>query len=84
MMMAVPVDPLVMALLAQLVRSGTFTAADIDEMATDLEAAEEHEAAGLARAAYVEAMAPTPSEWAAERARRTFRIVDTDGGNEPG
>lgn len=69
--------------MRQLVRRGDLDADDIDAIATDLEAVNEREAAHLARAAFVEALAPTQSEWEAERRRARMRAVPPDGGKAP-
>lgn len=75
-------DTLTIALLEQLVRSGLFDADDIDDMATRLDAAGETDAGRIARATFLQAMAPTQAEWEAERRRARFAIVP-DGGNGP-
>lgn len=75
-------EPLILALITQLVRRGDLDADDIDQMATGLEEEGEGEAAHLCRAAFVEAHAPSASDWNAERARARMRLIKTDGGNE--
>lgn len=75
-------DPLTVALIEQLVRSGTLGADDIDDMAARLEAEGDTESARAARAAFVRASAPSQSEWEAQRRRARIRAVP-DGGNEP-
>lgn len=86
-------DPLLLALLEQLVRNGTLDADDITEMADRLEAAgdEAHaHAAHLTRCALIQASAPSQSDWEADwrrrqiRERTAFLNRKPDGGNEPG
>lgn len=69
-------SPLTIALIEQLVRVGVLDADDIGEMAERLEASGDSEDAHLCRAAFVQALAPTQSEWEAERRRARMRVVE--------
>lgn len=70
------------ALIAHLVRRGDLDQIEIDEIAEGLDAAGEPDAAHLCRLAFVEALAPSQSEWEAERRRARMRVI-SDGGNPP-
>jgi hypothetical protein len=75
-------SPLTEALIEQLVRVGVLEAEDIDEMAARLDAGDRREDARAARIAFVQAQAPSDSEWEAERRRARMHVV-SDGGNPP-
>lgn len=72
-----------MALMAHLVKRGDLDADEIEDMATALEGAGKPVAARLCRASFIQAIAPTQSEWEAERRRARFEVV-SDGGNGAG
>jgi hypothetical protein len=68
-------SPLTLALLEHLVRIGTLSADDIDTIAEQLEAVSESGEAHACRMTYLQALAPTQSEWEAERRRKHMRLV---------
>ncbi|WP_066795063.1 hypothetical protein [Sphingomonas soli] len=78
---------MIRALVRQLVRKGDLDADDIDAIAADLDARNEATAAHMARASFVEGLAPSQSEWEAERSgrriderRARLHVVPADGG----
>lgn len=73
-------SPLTIALIEQLVRVGVLEADDIDEMASRLEASGDRDDAHQCRTAYVQALAPSASDWEAEQRRARMRVI-SDGGN---
>lgn len=74
-------EPIATALIAHLVRIGVLDGDDIDAIGKTLDADGETEAAHEARCAFLEAGAPTASEFRADQARARFRVV-ADGGND--
>jgi hypothetical protein len=75
-------EVLARALISHLVRRGDLEQAEISEIADKLDGAGEGDAAHLCRLAFVEAHAPSQSEWEAERRRARMRVVPSDGGNQ--
>ncbi|WP_447724628.1 hypothetical protein [Sphingomonas koreensis] len=73
-------SPLTRALLEQMIRTGLLDADDIDEMATRLDAAGNTDDARIARATFLQAHAPSQSEWEVEQRRAQIRAIP-DGGN---
>lgn len=73
-------SPLTAALIEQMVRNGLLDADDIDEMATRLDAAGHTDDARRCRAAFVQAHAPSQSDWEAQQRRARIQAVP-DGGN---
>jgi hypothetical protein len=70
-----------LALIRQLCRAGALDASDIEAIAETLEADGHSDEAHLVRCEMLNAMAPTQSEWDAERRRSRMQIVPPDGGN---
>lgn len=71
------------ALAKALVRKGVLDRADINAVADELDASAEPDdrtAAHVLRCTAIEAEAPPASEWAADRARARFRVIE--GGKE--
>lgn len=71
-----------MALITHMVRVSALDADDIDDMAAALDEQGERDAARICRAAFAQALAPSASDWNAQRARNRMRLVSSDGGNE--
>lgn len=69
------------ALLIQMLRSDAMDPDDITEAADALADAGDEEAAHELRCMIVEAVAPSPSDWQADKARSRFRSID--GGKPP-
>lgn len=69
-------EELFTALAAGLIRKGLLDESDIEAMCAGLT----EDAAHQLRCCLIEAAAPTQSEWAAEQARRGFRVIRNDGG----
>lgn len=61
-----------MILIRQLVRNGTLSADDIDQMATDLEREGDKDGAHQVRCCLLEAIAPSEAEWR----RGKMKLVD--------
>lgn len=74
-------DPILAALITQLLRSGPLTVIDINEIATRLEREGLPDAAYAVRVCVIEASAPSPDEQSRD-ARAGFVIHD--GGNSAG
>lgn len=69
-------EEVVVALLTQLLRKGLIDEDDLEAMCAGLG----EDAAHQIRCCFLEAAAPSQSEWEAERARARFRVVK--GGEE--
>lgn len=66
------------ALLVQLIRTEAVDPDDIDAAADALASEGDDEAAHEMRCLIVEASAPAPSDWEADRRRARFHVVDPD------
>lgn len=75
------VERMLSALLVQLVRTEGIDPDDIVEAAERLERAGDEDAAHALRCIVVEAAAPEPSDWAAEKRRNRFHVIDGASGN---
>lgn len=65
-------EELAAALIVHMLRTGALSDDDVIAMAAGLS----DEARDVANSLIIEAVAPSDSEWAAERARKRFRVVD--------
>jgi hypothetical protein len=74
-------DPATLALIRRLCAEGIIGQADVDAIANDLDERGKPDAAHAVRCEFIQAIAPSESEWQAERRRSRFEIVPPDGGN---
>lgn len=71
-MASLPTD---LVIIRQLVRNGTLSKTDIDQMAADIEREGDADRAHQVRCCYIDAMAPSEAEW------RRDNLKVFDGGN---
>lgn len=74
--------PATLALIRRLCAEGVISSDDVDAIAEDLDERGEAEVAHAVRCEFIQAIAPSESDWQAEQRRSRFEIVPTpDGGN---